>query len=102
MLVNSSLFEGELDRARWQVVEVPATDLAIELGNAMGASMVMTGAVAGLTGLVGLDAAIAAMTESVPSYRRQHVATNEQALRTGFDAVEHLAAPAWASSEVHA
>ena len=87
VLVNSSLFEGELDRERWRVFDVPATDLATELGNVMGASIV--------TGLVGLDATVAAMADAVPPYRRQHVEANERALRAGFDAVEAQVAPAW-------
>jgi 2-oxoglutarate ferredoxin oxidoreductase subunit gamma len=93
--VNSSLFEGELDRGRWRVFDVPATDVATELGNVMGASMVITGAFVAITGLVGLDATVAAMAEAVPPYRRQHVEANERALRAGFGAVEALAAPAW-------
>lgn len=95
--VNSSLFEGELDRGSWRVFEVPVTDLAAGLGHPMTASMVMVGAYASITGLVELDAALAAMTVSVPPYRRQHVAANEEAIRAGWDAVSdlRLAAPAW-------
>jgi hypothetical protein len=37
------------------------------------------------------------MRESVPAYRRQHIELNEQALTTGFAAVDQLAAPAWVS-----
>ena len=58
--------------------------------------MVMVGAYAAITGLVALDAAIAGMRESIPPYRRQHVEGNEQAIRAGWEAVDHLAAPAWA------
>lgn len=95
VLLNSSLFEGEIDRAAYRVFDVPATRHAAELGNAMAATMVLTGAYAGLTGLVSLDALIAAMRDSVPAYRQQHVALNERALRTGYEAVPHHAAPAW-------
>ena len=95
VLVNSSLFEGELDREHWRVFDVPATELATELGNVMGASMVITGAFVAVTGLVGLDATVAAMADAVPPYRRQHVEANERALRAGFDAVEAQVAPAW-------
>ena len=60
---------------------VPTTELAADFS----ASMVMAGAYAAISELVGLDAVIGGMRESVPSYRRQHVATNETALRTGYD-----------------
>lgn len=100
VLVNSTVFGEEgsdapLDRDRLRVFEVPATELAHDLGNPLGASMVMTGAYAAITGLVGLDAAIEAMAASLPSYRRQHVTANETSLRAGFESVEALAAPAW-------
>jgi Pyruvate/2-oxoacid:ferredoxin oxidoreductase gamma subunit len=99
VLVNSSLFEGELDRSRYRVFEIPATDLAAGLGLPMAASMVMAGAYAGVTGLVELDSVIAGMRESLPPYRQQHAAGNERAIRVGFDATEdngsRLAAPAW-------
>jgi len=96
VLLNSTLFEGELERDAYRVFEAPASQLAAELGNPMTGSMVMTGAYAGLTGLVGIDAAIEAMRESLPPYRQQHVEANERALRAGFEFIERRAAPAWA------
>lgn len=104
VLLNSSLFEGELDRDTYRVFDVPVTDLAASLGNPMGASMVMAGAYAGITGLIGVEAAAEAMAQSLPSYRQQHVEGNRAAIQAGFDAVaEHrLAAPAWESDVVPA
>jgi Pyruvate/2-oxoacid:ferredoxin oxidoreductase gamma subunit len=98
VVVNSSLFEDPLDRERMQVFDVAATDMATELGNAMVTSMVITGAYIAITGLVGLESAVAGMTEAIPPYRRQHIEANERALRTGFASVPASsvrAAPAW-------
>ena len=97
VLLNSSLFEGALDRATLRVFDVPATDMASELGDPMGAAMVLVGAYAAVTGLVGLDALVEGMRRSIPPYRAQHVPANDAALRAGYlDAgVERLAAPAW-------
>ncbi len=98
LFLNSTLFEGEIEPGRYQIFEVPATEVAAnELGNLMVMSMVMTGAYVGITGLVSIDSAIEAMTSSLPSYRQQHIALNERALRAGFDLVadQHGAAPAW-------
>jgi len=97
VLLNSTLFEGELDREQLRVFEVPATALAAELGNVMTASMIMTGAYARVTGLVGLDAAIEGMRESLPPYRQQHIEANSRALRAGFESMQEQAAPAWAT-----
>jgi Pyruvate/2-oxoacid:ferredoxin oxidoreductase gamma subunit len=95
VLVNTTVVRGlELDDA-WQVVEVPASDLAVGAGNIMTASMVMTGAYAAVTGLVGLESLVAASTASLPPYRTQHAALNERALRLGWSSVPAGSAPAW-------
>ncbi len=95
VLVNDATFTAPLDTSTYHVVRVPATDIAAQLGNPLGASMVMTGAYSGITGLVTLDAVVAGMRESIPPYRRQHVAANEDALRAGFEHVDRLSFPAW-------
>jgi len=95
VLVNEATFETPLDEERFRVFRVRATDIALELGNEMAGSMVMVGAYVGVTGLVGLDATVEAMRQSIPSYRRQHIKANEVAIRAGFDTVEPLAFPAW-------
>jgi Pyruvate/2-oxoacid:ferredoxin oxidoreductase gamma subunit len=76
------------------VVAVPANDIALSLGSPMAAAMVMVGAYAGATGLVGLESLSVASRTSLPSYRTQHAALNDRALRAGFDCVA-LSVPAW-------
>jgi Pyruvate/2-oxoacid:ferredoxin oxidoreductase gamma subunit len=95
ILVNDATFETPLDEDTYTVFRIPATTKATELGNELAGSMIMVGAYLGITGLVGMDAAIEAMRESIPSYRTQHIAGNEIAIRAGFDLVEPLAFPAW-------
>ncbi|MEX0665431.1 MAG: 2-oxoacid:acceptor oxidoreductase family protein [Acidimicrobiia bacterium] len=102
VLVNDATFATELDEARLQVLRVPATDIATTLGSELGGSLVMVGAYLATTGLVGLDAAIEGMRESIPSYRTQHIAANETALRAGYDAVDHGMVPAWSNEGVPA
>src|SRR2546423_3280161 len=70
VVANASLFEEPLAGPGWRVFDVAATELATELGNPMGASMVATGAYVALTGLVDLETAVSAMQESLPPYRR--------------------------------
>ena len=94
VVVNSSLFDEPVDLPN--LFEVAATEVATDrLGNPMAVSMVATGAYVALTGLVGLDAAVAAMEDSLPPYRRQHAEANAEALRAGAELVPPLAAPAW-------
>lgn len=95
VMVNDATFETEVDESRYRVLRVPASDVATSLGNELGGSMVMVGAYLATTGLIGLDAAIEGMRESIPSYRTQHLAANEAALRAGYEAVEPGTMPAW-------
>jgi len=97
--VNEATFMEPLED-RYHVLRVPASDIAISLGSELGASMVMTGAYVAVTGIIGLDAVIEGMRESVPSYRTQHIAANETALRAGFDAVDAGSYPAWEGAPV--
>ena len=80
-----------------EVHRVDATGIATELGHPLGGSMVIVGTYATLTGIVGGDS-LTAMSESIPSYRTQHITANEQAVRAGLDSVDANAFPAWAPS----
>ncbi len=100
VLVNSTVFEQPLDRSMLTVFDVPATAIALDVGTAMVASMVMVGAYVALTGLVPLDAVKLAVAEALPSYRARHVAINEDALDAGYVAVPPMAAPAWEAATV--
>ena len=95
VLVNSTVFEGSFDADEHLVVEVPATDLAVDLGNIMTASMIMLGAYAATTGMVALDSLDAAVAASLPSYRSQHVERNVAAIRAGFEVAPRDLSPAW-------
>jgi 2-oxoglutarate ferredoxin oxidoreductase subunit gamma len=99
VLVNTTVFEGSL-ADEYEVVEVPATDLAVDLGNVMTASMIMLGAYVAVTGMVTLDSLDTAVTESLPSYRAQHAARNITAIRAGFDVAPRDLSPAWVEREV--
>jgi Pyruvate/2-oxoacid:ferredoxin oxidoreductase gamma subunit len=100
ILVDDATFGAPLDDGQFRVVRFPASEIADELGSSMAAAMVMTGAYVGVTGLVGLDAAVTGMREAVPPYRTQHVAANEAAIRAGHERVERLTFPAWAAEAV--
>jgi hypothetical protein len=50
--------------------------------------------------MVTLDSLDTAVTESLPSYRAQHVARNITAIRAGFDVAPRDLSPAWVEREV--
>ena len=83
--MNTTVFEGSFDPAEYRVVDVPATDLAVDLGNIMTASMVMLGAYVAATGMVSLDALDQAVADSLPAYRPSTWRCNVAAIRAGFE-----------------
>ncbi len=97
VLVNDSTFASEI-HAPATVHRLPASELATEVGNPMGATLVMLGAYSAITGLVALHSLVEGMRDSIPSYRVQHLDANERALRAGFGAVEAGTHPAWSSA----
>ena len=97
--MNDATFTHEI-QADCEIHRVDATGIATELGHPIGGSMVMAGAYAALTGIVGGDSLVTAMSESIPSYRIQHIAANERAIRAGLESVDANAFPAWAPSPV--
>ena len=88
LVANTNLVTKIPDWNGVRVVAVPATDLAQEIGQPLGASMVALGALAAATGLVGVDALGAALADVLPPHRRQHVDANRRCVVRG---AEHVA-----------
>jgi Pyruvate/2-oxoacid:ferredoxin oxidoreductase gamma subunit len=98
VLMNSTVFAGDLVRDGLHVVDIAATDIAVDVGNIMAATVVMVGALSAISGLVSLDALVAAVPQALPPYRTQHITLNQDALRAGFGAVAAGTAPAWTTA----
>ena len=94
VLVNDATFRHDIE-ADVAVHRVNATEIASDLGNPLGASLVMTAAFCNMTGVLQLDSLIQAMRGSIPSYRRQHIEDNEAALRAGDELTERNIHPFW-------
>ena len=83
-------------RASLKVVEVPASDLALEAGNVIAASMVMLGALSAATrSRVTRCAAVTRHAPACPRYRTQHLELNERALEIGAGALPGVMDEAW-------
>jgi 2-oxoglutarate ferredoxin oxidoreductase subunit gamma len=87
VVVNATVFEGELGRDDVEVVSLPLSETAEELDSPVLLSMVLAGSYAALTGMVSIDAVLDAMRASVPPYRQQFVPGNEKAIRAGAELV---------------
>jgi Pyruvate/2-oxoacid:ferredoxin oxidoreductase gamma subunit len=101
VLVNDATFTHEIT-ADVAVRRVRATETAAELGNPLGGSMVMLGAYASATAIVDIDSLVAGMAASIPPYRTQHIAANEQAIRAGAELLPRASVPAWEEQTAHA
>ncbi len=96
VMLNSSLsVEGGPDPERFTVVEVPASDIAARAGRELGQTMVMIGAYAKVTDVVAVESLVEAMAQSIPDYRRQHIADNAEMIRAGFELDSLRAVPFW-------
>lgn len=97
VLVNTTVFEAEVDWSPFVTVELGATRLAADSTGIQTATMVMLGAYAAITGLVAVSSLQASVPGALPSYRSQHVERNVAALEVGASAVAALAGsfPAW-------
>lgn len=93
IVFTDAALADQLTDGRRAVVSVPARDVALEAGNLMSMGLALAGAFRAATGIVSTEALIAAMSQQVPSYRRQHLETNERAIRLGAAAVPSLASP---------
>lgn len=85
IIVNTSLAERPADREDCEIIEVAATDLATELGNAKAANMVMLGAYVQKLKPVTLDSVKAAMTEVIPKHNHRFIPVNNAALDKGAE-----------------
>jgi 2-oxoglutarate ferredoxin oxidoreductase subunit gamma len=68
-------------------VEIPATRLAEQAGNIMGAGMIMLGAFVAHTQIVTLDSVVAAMRAALPPHRSRMADANAALLQRGADFV---------------
>ncbi len=85
LVVNSSMVPDKSERDDIEVIYVPASDLATELGNIRMANVLCLGAVVEATGVVSLDAVAQALDDHLPERHRALLDLNKQALRKGAE-----------------
>jgi Pyruvate/2-oxoacid:ferredoxin oxidoreductase gamma subunit len=96
--VNTTVADVHIHCEDIVLVEVPATAIAIDQGNAMAASMVMLGAYVTVTSLVTLSSLAGAARSALPPYRSQHIELNDRAISAGAAAAGTRCVPAWSGA----
>jgi len=87
LLLNSSLVTTPPTWEGLRQIAVPATEMAKEMGQVMGASMMALGAFAGATGIVSLAALHEALGDVLPPHRRKLIDTNNLCIARGAEYV---------------
>ena len=84
LIINSSLIDSGYFRSGMRIFEIPANDLALELGNNRVANIILLGAFLQLTGAVAIDSVIEALKKVLPEHRHNLIPLNRAALEKGF------------------
>ncbi len=84
LFLNSSLTQAEISRGDIEVVQVPADNIAEELGNRKSANVVMLGAFIKKSNLVSLDSVVKGLKDTLKEKQKLR-AINKEALTTGYN-----------------
>lgn len=84
ILINSSLVDQKVKREDIQVMEIPANQIAEELGNIKVANNIILGVLIELTGVVSLEAVVESLKKVLPARRHNLIPVNQQALEKGI------------------
>ncbi|OPL07355.1 MAG: 2-oxoacid:ferredoxin oxidoreductase subunit gamma [delta proteobacterium ML8_F1] len=88
LFVNSSLIERKSVRDDIDVYYIDANDVAVELGNAKAANMVMLGAILEITKVVSPEAVLKALEKIFGTAKAHLIPLNEEALKRGAQLVK--------------
>ncbi|HEY72602.1 MAG: 2-oxoacid:ferredoxin oxidoreductase subunit gamma [Chloroflexi bacterium] len=83
LVVNSSLIPQKSERDDIRVIYIPATDMAIELGNARMANVICLSALVEATGVVSLEAVKQALQDHLPERHHKLLGLNYEAMDRG-------------------
>lgn len=87
LLINSSLVQTEPTRTDINIFKLPVSDLAVELGNAKVANMVMLGAFLEVTHMVKEESVVNAFTKVYGDAKKKLLPINKEALSAGMEAI---------------
>lgn len=101
VLVNTSIVtDPGLGEFAGTTVDVAATDVAVDLGQIVGASLVMVGVLAAVTGLVSATALESGLRDALPTYRQDRLDAGIAALGAGRSLADLPSLPVWTRSAV--
>ncbi len=87
VILNSSMVNREIKRKDIDVVKIPATDMANELGNVRVANSILLGAFVKKTNILDLNKVIETLPKALPKRKQDLIEINITALRKGSELV---------------
>ena len=94
LVLNASLIAAEPTRTDIDVLKIPATQIADDLGSARIANLALLGATLAARPVLPLDAIKHALEGHIPAHRRDMLGMNYDALERGAEAARVVLAPA--------
>lgn len=94
LVVNSSLIESKSERTDIDILNVPATEIASELGNQRVANLTLLGALLVARPALPISALKRALDVHIPPHRRNLLAINYEAIDRGAACAEAMIQPA--------
>ncbi|SHK18418.1 2-oxoacid:acceptor oxidoreductase family protein [Paramaledivibacter caminithermalis] len=88
ILINSSLIDRKPERDDVKSYQIPANEIAVEIGNGKVANMVMLGAYLELTKIVKVETVVEALRKVFGPSKEHLIPLNEEALKRGAEAVK--------------
>lgn len=85
LLFNSSLVEPDSKRGDIEILEIPATELAKNLGNVKVSNMIMLGAFIRISNLISFDLIQKNLLEILGAAKARLLEINKAAIQTGFN-----------------
>ncbi len=88
IVLNSSLVKREIKRDDIEIIKIPATDLANELGNVRIANSILIGAFIKKTNILNLNKVIETLPKAFPKRKQDLIEINIKALKKGAELVD--------------
>jgi 2-oxoglutarate ferredoxin oxidoreductase subunit gamma len=88
LIINSSLVTRVSERSDIEIIELTATDMAADLGNARVANMILLGAFIELTKVVSSESIIESLKKVLSDEKHHLIEVNKHALNKGLSSVK--------------
>lgn len=88
LIANASLMNRDINRKDIRALQIPANDIAEELGMSRLANMIMMGAMIRLEPVISLDNLKKALEDHLPERHKKTLPLNFEAIQKGFDFAE--------------